>query len=745
MRRFLVGLIILLTSPALAQNIDVRTGDHLEFTRVVFTIPPGTGWTVARSKDGYDVSFDTELNIDVSGFFERIQPDRVGTIAFANDPTTLSLRLACDCFAEAYLWRADRLVVDIKDEGTAKTEAFDSVQHVFEDERIEVSVEEVAELATDLPEAVAPQLGLGLTERQPLARNQNLPSPLRDLQEQQVRVSVFESKIAESLERAVSQGLLESSQTLETVELDQTPAASTDAGDDLSKLLADINSLFSPGVAARTSVDDALLSAADSSDELPPTNTCYPDEYGDIATWATDSPFQYQIGQLRSAITGEFDRTDPEAVEALAKAYLFFGFGREAISTLSIDGESSQFRQFLVTVGEIIDGDPLTSDRLSGQVGCDGAIAIWGFLAHDVGPLAAQVDAEEIVVAFKRLPTGLRKHLASRLASKLNRMGEHDLAENVLSIAVEDPDAPSDVVVTASEIAKDRGKIQEATALLDDLADDDPRMTPNALLELIALKFENDEPVEAEEIILLQTLRFESRDSTIVEALIEVEIAAHIQRSEFGIALDMIDEHSVVLEQDEVRSFHDEILANITTGQSDETFLRMVFSDRAVPSTSALQNQIAKRLLNLGFAEQAGATIMGPAIGSEMAERRYLRAEIAISLGQFGRVEALLSGISTERAQNLRMQAGISVESTGFLETSGEPPNDVNWQQRNWAELSSQTDDPLLQSVATRLQSSTGLPADTETPLAASQSLIEDSSALRGEVSALLERYQAPN
>lgn len=739
--RYFFAILLVLASPLSAQQVVVRTGDHPTFTRIVLSIPAGTAWELSEQINGYRLEFESDVSIDASRFYERIQRDRISDIKLDTVADTLEFELACRCFAEAFAWRNDQIVIDIKDPGSPVNADAVAITPLDDDVKFaqlafpDPPVPPVPVIEPETLPVVLPAISLEIVPeiKGPPARSASLIDPLGELLAQQERVGALEARISAGLGRALSQGLLDPSEDDAT---DQTA--------DLEDLLADIESILIPGITTRTSVDNGMKPDVRSPDETDPLGRCYDDRFADVWTWANEDPFVHQIGQLRSEITGEFDRVDPGAVEALARVYVYFGFGREAINALSIDGVESQERRVLAEIARLIDGDPLNIAGFSQQMRCPGAISVWGFLAHGDGPQPVQPNIEEIAKSFRLLPEGLQKHLGPRLATKLVGIGQGDLAESILSVAVQSEDAPIEAAVAASEISEDQGDTAGATQQLADLVDDDPRLTPEVFLRYLDLQVSQGNSVTADDIALLQTMRFESQDVDLDERLYRAEVEALIQMDSVDSALVLLDDPTSPLASDETQAFAEAIYSNVVENAQDTTFLEFVFDDRVLASDATLQNAIATRLLALGFPDKAEGIVATQTVGSAMMERRYLRAEIAIAKEDFELARAHLAGVTSPRAQLLLSRTGIP-PSADVIETL--VPDDrlaTDWQFSNWESLA-ESDDPLLRDVVARVQDVETFNAEDSTPLATGRELITNSAALRENMAELLDRYQVEN
>src|SRR5699024_5125810 len=105
-----------------------------------------------------------------------------------------------------------------------------------------------------------------------------------------------------------------------------------------------------------------------------------------------------------------------DAVEALARLYLAFGFGREAVNTLAIVPHDSNIRDVLHLLADVVDDRPADSRVLINQADCGGSVAFWHSLAFNTVAPLDDIGRTRVIMSFRLLPEALRRQLAPRLA-----------------------------------------------------------------------------------------------------------------------------------------------------------------------------------------------------------------------------------------------------------------------------------------------------------------------------------------
>lgn len=712
MRGLALALLIwLLPSLALAQTATIRSGEHASFTRLVISHPEGADWTVGRLGGGFGLRIDGVEGFDTTTIFPRIPRDRLAEASTTADGD-LALVLGCDCGIDAFQWQPGRLVVDITDAPLTEDSPYALALAPTEpvDRPVPRPREEVLDLAELTLGDIAPP-----------------PVPRAEIDTDSLTVEVAEDATVEALRSRIldSLALMESDGPNLTEEDLPEPLDNGDPGQ--------------PGLTVQTPVisDDILDGIAEAL--TPSGPICRPNADYDLATWATpDDSFSKLIADRRAAVTGEFDRADPDGVVALARAYLYFGFGREAQAALAIDGLSSTERNALITLAQIMDGDPITDTALSDQLGCPGLVALWALIGFDGATLSAEVNFERIAQDFKRLPDHLQEHLSARLAAQITRYGEQEIAETVLQAGLSAPVPSFETEMAQVQITQDNGNPDDAAEQLQELAETDPRMTPQALIQLIDLQIAAGDLVPSTQLDLLRTMAFEQGKGPVSQALAETEFRALVQNQAYTDAAKVLTTITPDLDQVTFVRHVTSLVSATTDTAGDLEFLDLTFADLPLDADPAAQNAAAQRLLDLGFADRAAAVIAGPARGDIMSDRRYLRAEAALALGRPDLLEAHLAGVTTERADALRQRALIGLRETAPLDTAA-----AAWRAGDWETLSG-SDDPLLQQASNLALATADGALGTETPLAAGRELIAGAEQARATVDALLGRFESP-
>lgn len=749
MRALLVSLLLMAALPAQAARI--LTGSHPGFTRVTIPLAQGLTWQLGRTPTGYGIRFNDNTDFDLSRFFRRITRDRIAGVRMSG--RILNVDLACLCTANAFVFRNRFLVVDIRDGAPGPDAQYESAldQGTGGGYRL-AAVETPAEFALPLAEGVPAFRGVVIRTNgpapappleAPMPAQETRPSN-RDVAQNSVRqdnLSPLELQVLETLSRAASQGLL-----------DLAPSK-PEARMSLSESVEEVNgappdkparAYFGPpgrsspdalpGLLAHTSLDDARTIVSDRRQHARSGVLCWPDEYTEVAGWlAKDADFGSSIGALRGAAMGELDRADPAGVLALARGYVYFGFGQEALQVLQIDGLGSRERLAVKAVANVVDNLQQSDTVLAGQAGCAGPASLWVFLVSEPTDNTSDRDVDEIVRQFKLLPAQLQVQLGPRLADKLLISNKIEMAEAVLQPAIRLEGQTSDVTVAETALALSRGQLAAATASLETMSDADPRMTPESVVQLVDLQITQNEDIPDATISLLESMQFEYRGQPVVAELMRARIAAMSQNGRDSEALYNLTMLGDDLPAPALFALQSTVIAGIVAQKDDMLFLDAAFRAIAKKVSPDVQNDVAQRLLDLGFPERATELLTGPAFGGVMAERRYLRAAAAMAMDDPDLAAAHLAGVNTARATEILEVAPAVMTASA----------DTAWRDGNWSALS-QSDDPLLQQASALEQAVVSPLPDAAAPLASGRALLEDSAKTKQTLDALMARFAAP-
>lgn len=446
--------LLTLAAPALArEGGPIRTGEHPGFTRVVMEIEPATEWSLETREGtavirfpGRAIAFGTE------GVWERIPRDRVTSIAADLGPegARVTLGLGCDCRVTASFVGARRLAIDVIDRGAA-----------------------------------APP---------PPARETKAARAARETE----AVASAEAALAAQIVHAADQGVVQLTGAAPAAPIAVAPVAAAPAVEPVPAPPARPEAPAEGGRALADQIaaisvydrDDATLAALRAA--TPPPAACLPDEAFDLGAWSDGTGFSAEAARLMRRIVGEFDRTDPEALRALARLRIRHGFGREAEAELAAFGDAGLAdRALLADLARAVEGRAVAADGpLALAEDCPGAHALWLALGGAAPAWRGPIQFAAVREAFAALPPDLRALLGPGLAGRLLDRGRAAEAAAIAAISRRPglPETPEQALAAARLLAAE-GAPEEALAMLRGLAESGAPIAPQALALLARIAF----------------------------------------------------------------------------------------------------------------------------------------------------------------------------------------------------------------------------------------------------------------
>ncbi|MEL6958415.1 MAG: hypothetical protein AAGL89_05615 [Pseudomonadota bacterium] len=727
------SLIALLFWPVslVAQPLEIRSGEHETFSRLVIEIPVDRAWQVTPTDGGAQLEIaDNTDGFELSGVFDRIPRDRLNDIR--NDDGVLSLAFDCTCYVDSFLWRPDRLVLDL-------------VDGIDPDASLATSDEDLESIpVTDLPDGtLAPQafpdlfdLTLNRPDTAPSLEQFEFPAdaPLMAARSDN---SELEQALIEGIARAASQGYLDPSVDLAPLSPpaeEQASVAQAPQPPPIDTVPPELQN--QPGIGVSTALDQSLMIVADALNTSTQGNCISPDLVN-FRAWGDDTALHDQAAPIIATMNGDFGQENASTHVELAKLYLHFGFGAEAQQILSLSDEHSNERQILFELADLVDETGVATPILSAQAGCETPAAFWAMLA---APRAMSAEARNTVLqAYFDLPHPLRGQLAPRVSDAFLEIGDEEAAEQVLNgVARLDVAQTHPARVTEAEIALATDDLERAREVLAQEAEDNARTTPISVIRLIDLTISSGlEPSEAD-LLLAGALEREYRTDPVANELALAQARGWRARGEYETALGHIDGRQDDMAVQERNAVYQEMTEKLEDGP----FLEVAFSDLPTSLSADLENAVAARLITLGFPQRGLDIMRTTAQRDAAAERRFLRAEAALALQDFSGVLDAIQGITTERAQVLRSQAyegqGTYDDALSALQTTEGEQSDLQFRAEAWERLADGPDSSLASFATTVLDFSPGSSAET---LEDRRVLLDQAAETRRSVEELLNRF----
>lgn len=737
-RRVICILIILFAAPAMAETAVVRSGAHPGFSRLVLEFDTPVAWSYRRRGTSVLLSIERkDLSLDFSQVFNRIGHERLANIALVDGEIIIDLNADCGCALDLFELRPGLLVVDARDPGTEPSHPELLVAADESPERPRRPTTPARKAV--LPRAELPVYGDFAPDTHPEPIPDAAPSvstALEASQNTRQAVQAMQSLLVEQLGRAAAQGLVDAELPFDPLDPPSDSLAQTEPLPDTPKTQAQLD--------AHTSMDRDL-------GELPFVamtdlgRPCLAEELVTVSGWNPDANFGTSIAAGRRELYREFDKLDPVSARRLARNYLYFGFGAEAIAILNLIDTPTEGDRVQQEIGRLLDSEPIDDLTLfQNQIGCASAAAMWAALALPELPPNTEMNREAIVLSFSDLPGHVRQNLGPRLAKRFIDRGDLAMAAHLRQTITRAIGSENPALLDA-QMTRARGEDLEADRKLSNLAEANTDDAPQALIALFQRRWADGYALSPDQVALAEALAFEHRATETGKALVEAAILSMSRNKAFDAAFDRLN----ALSEDLALQIRDQVFAELVSRGQDAAFLHHVLArnDSVQTLHASTKMNIADRLLDLDLTQSA-QRILGSEPGEDNARFRFLQARIALARGAPRDALNHLAGQSDEPAQLLRAQAYSALGQWQRAADAYDAAGDTDgahraaWHAGDWEALGAEASEPERQ-MADYMRTPSPAKATAEPTLAEAASQLTRSASLRDALASLLQRPES--
>jgi hypothetical protein len=735
----LLTLIIFIfsASAAKAQPVVVTSGEHEDFSRLVFNFSKPSNWRLQREENGYlFIAQAVGASFDISQVYRRLSKNRVINVLQRRNPNGVFLELDCECYAAPFEFRPGMIVVDIKDGAAPPNSNFEMSGENIRQEPLKdrgTSPRQVSaggsqkdNLSTlALSEAISSASRLSVVDKFNIPNR--IEGPLDSIKED----------LLWQVGRGAAAGLV-----------------------DIVKILdAPVLQIKDRGVTNNFRISAEPGVNADSDTRISDTMTgegrlCFTNEQLDIAHWFNESNSgTYQVKNPIDLV-GEFDQPNLENVEKAIKFYLGFGFGAEARMLLKAFPVNNTNSKIWEAMSYILDLEYVDSKVFEGMETCDTAAAMWAILEKEPPLLPAQFATPAILRTFSALPSHLRRHLGPSLASRFISQNDYPTARAVRDATLRAPgQLESSLEMLDAVIDLAQGNIASANEALIPLSGSSGPVGIQATVALIALQVEKEQVVTMETSATAEALLHEARGGSDEGILAEALALAYASQDRFNDAFRMTRTNV---------SDSKPIWKLLAEQGSDSWILNYAVLDKQqkIPNLSQeTKIGIAQRLFDLGFQDSASLWIKSTFDTSKPVGKVALILAAEIEFARLNYEAALLytdqlddSSLSKLREKILlAMDDRVAIEKIMGSERSTAVET-ITKRQDDWIKPSLLTEEPIWKE-ATRLtedtqpegaaqittdQGSDPTQSQSQQPLSLSRALLEESLAARSTLKRFL-------
>ena len=752
MIRLFLGLFLGLMSWTVvaAQIVTARSGEHDGFTRIVFQVPAGTAWSLQQSGQTAELNVELEnVRFDTGQVFNRIARTRLTALSQSGPGEALKLQLGCECEVVGFTQSGSLLVVDIKDReekepprALAYLRPLNQPAYRF---RPAPRPEPMSGLPSRRQNPELPPFVGALVSGRPGTEDGGLAQSTVLIPEAEIDltpgINISEQRLLDQIRRAADQGLL--------TPLVPLPSGTDGAGDtDVVTGVGQRPATLPANVSVTTSIDRDMTMAA-SAVQIQAERRCMQSDLVAVYDWGDERPFGTQISAWRAELFEEFDRVKPDSALGLARNYLHFGFGAEALRALEVVPDAGSGRPVLEAMASLLDYGKLSgTNPFSGQQGCDGDVALWAVLSLPDLPDATNVGS--VQRAFARLPAHLRVHIGPDISRRFTDAGDAETAGAILravSRAGDEMDPAFDLAeATLVDLQGDPGA---AARRMSEVVATGSDQSPEAIVKLVQARWQERAAIQPDIPDLAAAYALEYRDGDLGPDLRRAHVTALALAGRFPEAMEQLADLARRDGDEATELARLPFLTLLIERADDLTFLKYALQygdgkNNGLPA--GLGDDMARRMLELGFAGPALALLSAPGDSPATPERRMIRARAALARELPHRALVELLGLSGPDADRLRAEAmwqnGDFRQAGNMLLAAQDPDGATRgfWLSEAWEEMPAAVDSRYRQVADVTAELSrpeTGI--DSLTPLAQARALIERSSVARVGISELLQ------
>ena len=754
MMKWIVLFCSILSGPSLAQQINVRSGAHEGFARLVLDAPVGTTWELESEPDKAMLRLNGHSGgFDISEVFDRI--DRSFISAVSADNNGIEVTFACRCRANVFSQGSRMIVLDVlaSPEPEPLAQSQDLALEFVGGRALQYESNASAPVPQTMPEndvapdtvvSVAPQVGWRASIQTSVPDDTEMetsPDLLRNTQESLVR----------EIGIAATRGIL--SPAVRKVDLktaSMTPQIDTRVFEPSPPILTRTPTTAPTGSNIRiTSSSDIAPDSGRRPNETTALGIpCLDPARITVQDWGSDVGLAGQIATLRGRLFGEFDRLDRQVAVELVQTYLYYGFGAEARQVLLLDDDLAQSYPQLMSIADIMEyGYGSEASYLRHFMDCDSEVALWAILsAETLGP-GDRINIKAALRAVSALPMHLRSFLAPGLSQRFLSYGEPEAAAAALRSLerAAKPLSPRAKLAKADlELAA--GDVLQAQERLADVVNSNAEQSAEALIKFVDSRLDQDTEIEENIATLVEAYAMEMRDDPIGEELRRTHVLALGKSSQFDAAFDALSRvraRNADQPEDTLRS---SILELLTRNADDIEFLDHAFTQMAItPDTLSQKTRLllAERLLKLGFPGQAEIILDKGADNPRNSATALLSAEIALALSRPQDALTHLIGEKSDAADALRAEAearaGDFAGANVIYNTLGDINNSrrTAWLSTDWSVLIEETS-PVFGPVVQVARRALETPGERDGMLERAASAISESQGARLVIEDLL-------
>ncbi|MEP1696649.1 MAG: hypothetical protein ABJJ69_08945 [Paracoccaceae bacterium] len=415
-------LLVLTSKISAAETIQIKTGEHQTFTRVVFYVDDSTPWEVLRTNKIIRIEFQNYTGyIDSTRVFSRISQKIISHVE--KKENTIELHLNCSCDFELGAVTSSFRYLDISHDNSPKAVVDDKSKFRISSivlENFRRNSTGNTPLDPNQVSALANELVLLDT---PIQRTGTSLS-LQDKKPDEILISEFHAlpptqNLIESIGNSL--GFLMTKGILQRPMYDREFVKRRNKYEYTSNLSAQ-----------NLNIKTTNLSVGEGS-PLAQQEICGKFLNFSIIDWKPGDDFAHDVSQLRREIFSEFDEVNISSLEKLAQLYIYNSFGLEARQILKLLDLPTSNTTLLLELSYMVDGDfESQTPMIEKLINCSDFLYLLNVLTSKVTPKKDDEKIGRTLKSLNSLPPHLRVVFGAQLSAVFYDLEEISEAKFVI-------------------------------------------------------------------------------------------------------------------------------------------------------------------------------------------------------------------------------------------------------------------------------------------------------------------------
>jgi hypothetical protein len=749
MKKWIPLLLALTPSEVLSQKINVRSGAHDGFTRLVLDAPSDTFWTLQHTTNGAKLILQNHSEgFDISRIFDRIDNTHISKVTSTS--SELSLQFSCLCVANAFKANPTLIAVDISSKISDPAAKFPTVYNSNFQGSVSLSYESQATDKTKtMPKSHAlkpyPEI------KTFTASGENHFSNMEYLNDQRILYDINPYKNSEiNLTKefrksiAIAPFINRKSPSSDRYSGEKLPLKRKIEGSENYQTKKYNNSLTSQGNVQITLHSKEFLQN-NGTEEMD----CVNSNLLNFQDWDFESDMISEVTHLSRYIYSESGRVNPKQVSRLAQAYLNYGFGAEAIVIISLSNDLQRKDYALLGLANIIEHGHDKNNILSNILkDCDDDSSLWKILSSFNSNTLSEATIDSALFALNNLPVKLRRILAPQLSQRFLNAGSHEASAAALRIIeLSEGNKSSATNLEMAKLYMKRGQPKLARKQLLEIVSANTTQSATALAHLVRFLIDEEDEIDGRTGLLIGAFATELRGDPIAGDLSRTHVLALAKSGNFSEAFNVLANEKIRYSIEAYAELRSELLNFLTWHEDDITFLQYATGHMGLSQSEISKETLlilAKRFLDLGFPSLSDEIFPQETEGNNLPEYSTIKLQTDLELSRPHTALAFLS--KTEGEVSARLRAEVEMQSGNFTDAHlayrnlDDLPNSqyAAWLSTEWSALIEE-ETPVFGVFAKMAKEKLGISPQERNFLNAAETALQESTDSREQVISTLK------